>query len=51
MFAMGAATRIYVATGSTDMRSGADGLYGKIRDVLQCDPQSSILAIRFRDGT
>jgi len=40
MFAMGAATRIYVATGATDMRTGVDGLYGKIRDVLGCDPTS-----------
>ena len=38
MFALGAATRIYVATGVTDMRIGFDGLYGKIRDVLECDP-------------
>jgi hypothetical protein len=38
MFALGAATRVYVATGVTDMRIGFDGLYGKIRDVLECDP-------------
>ena len=40
MFALGAATRIYVATGATDMRVGFDGLWGKIRDVLECDPAS-----------
>jgi transposase len=40
MFALGAATRIYVATGNTDMRIGFDGLWGKIRDVLGCDPAS-----------
>jgi transposase len=40
MFALGAATRVYVATGITDMRIGFDGLYGKIRDVLECDPTS-----------
>ena len=40
MFALGAATRIYVATGATDMRIGFDGLWGKIRDVLECDPAS-----------
>ena len=40
MFALGAATRVYVATGATDMRIGFDGLWGKIRDVLQCDPAS-----------
>ena len=40
MFALGAATRVYVATGNTDMRVGFDGLWGKIRDVLACDPAS-----------
>jgi transposase len=40
MFALGAATRVYVATGDTDMRVGFDGLWGKIRDVLECDPAS-----------
>ena len=40
MFALGAATRVYVATGVTDMRIGFDGFYGKIRDVLECDPTS-----------
>jgi transposase len=40
MFALGAATRVYVATGNTDMRMGFNGLYGKIRDVLECDPTS-----------
>ena len=40
MFALGAATRIYVAIGATDMRIGFDGLWGKIRDVLECDPAS-----------
>lgn len=40
MFGFGAATRIYVATGSTDMRKGFDGLYGLIRDRLGCEPQS-----------
>ena len=38
MFALGAAPRVYVATGATDMRIGFDGLWGKIRDVLECDP-------------
>ena len=40
MFALGAATRVYVAIGNTDMRIGFDGLLGKIRDVLECDPGS-----------
>ena len=40
MFALGAVTRVYVATGATDMRVGFDGLWGKIRDVLECDPAS-----------
>ena len=40
MFGFGPATRIYVATGATDMRKGFDGLYGLIRDRLACDPES-----------
>jgi transposase len=40
MFAMGAATRIYVATGATDMRKGFCGLEGLIRERLECDPTS-----------
>jgi transposase len=43
MFGLGAATRIYVAAGATDMRKGFDGLYGLVRDRLQCDPLSGHL--------
>lgn len=43
MFGVGAATRIYLAPGSTDMRKGADGLYGLVRDQLMCDPLSGHL--------
>lgn len=40
MFAMGAATRIYVAAGATDMRKGFNGLEGLVRERLECDPTS-----------
>lgn len=40
MFGFGAATRIYLAPGATDMRKGFEGLYGIVRDRLQCDPLS-----------
>ena len=40
MFGFGPATRIYVATGATDMRKSFNGLYGLVRDTLGCDPQS-----------
>lgn len=40
MFSMGAATRIYVATGATDMRKGFGGLEGLIRERLAADPTS-----------
>ena len=43
MFGVGAATRIYVATGATDLRKGFDGLYGLVRDRLLCDPLSGHL--------
>jgi transposase len=40
MFGIGPATRIYVATGATDMRKGFEGLYGLARDRLSCEPLS-----------
>src|SRR3954447_22974951 len=40
MFGVGSATRIYVAAGSTDMRKGFEGLFGLVRDRLECDPLS-----------
>jgi transposase len=40
MFGFGPATRIYVATGATDMRKSFNGLYGLVRDRLLCDPES-----------
>ena len=40
MFGFGPATRIYVALGATDMRKGFNGLYGLVRDRLECDPTS-----------
>ena len=40
MFGFGPATRIYVAVGATDMRKGFEGLYGLVRDRLQCSPLS-----------
>ena len=40
MFAWGPATRIYLAAGVTDMRKGFEGLYGLVRDRLQCEPLS-----------
>ena len=62
MFGLGAATRIYVATGATDMRKGFNGLYGLVRDHLLCDPlsghlflfsnsQRNRLRVLFFDGT
>ena len=40
MFGVGTATRIYLAPGTTDMRKGFNGLYGMVRDQLECDPLS-----------
>lgn len=40
MFAIGAATRIYVATGATDMRKSFNGLAGLVRERLESDPTS-----------
>lgn len=43
MFGLGPATRIYLATGATDMRKGFEGLYGLVRDRLLCEPLSGHL--------
>src|SRR6266404_3650749 len=40
VFGLGAATRIYLAVGATDMRKGFNGLFGLVRDRLQCEPLS-----------
>ena len=52
VFGVGAATRIYVATGATDMRMGFSGLYGLVSGKLQLDPLSGhlfLFANRRRD--
>ena len=43
MLGLGAATRIYVATGATDMRLHFDGLYALVVGQLQQDPTSGHL--------
>ena len=43
MFGVGAATRISVAVGATDLRQSFEGLYGLVRDRLFCDPLSGHL--------
>ena len=40
MFGVGAATRVYLAAGTTDLRKSFEGLYGLVRDHLLCDPLS-----------
>lgn len=40
MWGWGPATRVYLAAGATDMRKGFEGLYGLVRDRLQCEPLS-----------
>ena len=43
MLGLGAATRIFVATGATDMRLGFNGLYALAVGQLKQDPQSGHL--------
>jgi transposase len=45
MFAIGPATRIYLATGATDLRQGFEGLYGLVRDKLALEPLSGHLFV------
>src|SRR3954471_19575341 len=43
MLALGAATRIYLALGATDMRKGFDGLFSIVKQRLEIDPLSGHL--------
>lgn len=43
MLGLGAATRIFVATGPTDMRLSFDGLYALVVGQLQQDPRTGHL--------
>jgi transposase len=43
MLGLGAATRIYLAVGATDMRKGFDGLHALVRERLEVDPLSGHL--------
>jgi transposase len=45
MLGIGAATRVYVAIGATDMRKGFEGLFGIVRDRLLIDPLSGHLFV------
>jgi transposase len=43
VLALGAATRIYLASGATDMRKGFDGLLALVQHRLELDPLSGHL--------
>ena len=43
MFGLGAATRIYLAVGATDMRKGFEGLFGLVKERLGLSPLSGHL--------
>ena len=43
MWGWGPTTRIYLATGATDMRKGFEGLYGLVRERLELEPLSGHL--------
>lgn len=40
MFGLGAATRVYLAVGATDLRKGFEGLFGLVKDRLELEPLS-----------
>jgi transposase len=41
----GAATRVYLAVGATDLRKGFDGLYGLVKSRLESDATSGHLFV------
>lgn len=52
MITFGSNTKVYLATGVTDMRKSIDGLMGLVQDVLEVDPFSShffVFCNRLRD--
>ncbi len=52
MISFGSNTKVYLASGSTDMRKAVNGLMVLVEDVLQADPFSSHLFVfcnRLRD--
>ena len=52
MISFGSNTKVYLATGPTDMRKAVNGLMVLVEDVLQSDPFSSHLFVfcnRLRD--
>jgi len=46
VFGPGAATKIYVALGATDLRKGFDGFYGLVRDKLGLEVRNEVPTIR-----
>jgi transposase len=52
MISFGSSTKVYLATGATDMRKAINGLMVLVQDVLEADPFSSHLFVfcnRLRD--
>lgn len=45
MIALGEHTKVYLATGATDMRKSIDGLAALVVDVLEADPFSAHLFV------
>jgi len=45
MISLGSNTKVYLASGATDMRKAIDGLMVVVQDVLEADPFSSHLFV------
>lgn len=45
MLGVSPATRVYLATGATDLRRSFDGLYGLVQGALKADPLSGHLFV------
>ena len=45
MLTFGNTTRVYLATGATDMRKGFEGLFAKVHETMRLDPLSGHLFV------
>jgi hypothetical protein len=45
VFGLGAATRVYLAVGATDLRKGFEGLFGLVKDRLELELRAGMWCV------